>query len=163
MPVYSEVLQGHVIYDEFTAHEIAFKNIQYKIDTNFLAPYKIDYDYKEHYITLRDNHSEIVEDDKIICPFYFKNLLVVYGIKYRNNPRVIPYYNAYGKIKQVEIVEESNNYPFRAFTYTPSGKLTSVLLYVSASEQFTFNSSGKLLGHWVGNKYFGSNGKEKIR
>lgn len=72
-----------------------------------------------------------------------------YAVMYYDNPKNTYYYSSEGVLIYNE-VKTGTEYPYKAYKYSPEGKLINMSLKLSKNETFIFNKSGKLLAHWLG-------------
>ncbi len=80
------------------------------------------------------------------------------GVMYNNTPLIIKYYNSDADLIYIE-TKTQEQYPHKAFKYTPDGELVNVSLRISEKESFIYNLKGKLIGHWVGDNCYNQNGQ----
>lgn len=94
--------------------------------------------------------------DHTICRFSTG----IYGIRYKSDPYRAYYYTPSGKLDYVD-KKSSLDYPHKVMTYDLNGKLIGSALYVSKEEQFIFDVNKKLTTHWIGNNGYDKNGVKK--
>lgn len=124
--------------------------------------FKKDKDYKEHYRLTKMGQTET--EDANLCAFFYKNnILIVYAIQYKNNPRNVYYYNAYGRLQYVDdISKEYPNFPYNSKQYRKNGKLVSAIYFVSPEMQYMYNPDGSFNGLWYKEKMYDSKGKQVV-
>lgn len=126
------------------------------------APFKKDKDHKEHYRLTKMGQKET--EDANLCAFFYKNeILIVYAIQYKDNPRNVYYYNAYGSLQYVDdISKEYPNFPYNSKQYRKNGKLVSAIYFVSPEIQYMYNPDGSFKGLWYKEKMYDSKGKQVV-
>ena len=142
-----------------SAKNKAFKNIKYTLP---LLSYKTEltdrnYDVNMHYMEQQINQS--ADETRMLFPYLLGNMLISYGVKYSDKPNEIYHYNSEGKLMRIEISDNTEKYPRRTLTYNNKGKLNTVVLYVSQTEQYNFDGAGNLIVHWIGERGFNKYGK----
>jgi len=164
MPVCSQTLKGGVEYTVDSARIIAFDNTEMSINMDEYKDYQTDcfnlshvYDIKRGVYKNRASYNPYR-----VVPFYFKKVLVYYGIQYDKTPDKKFYYNKNGKLLKFDICHNSSEYPYKALSYDRTGKLISVHLAVSPTESFLFDKNKKLIGHWLNNQFYNADGKKGI-
>lgn len=149
-----------VKYTVSSAKTEAFKNIKTSLPLVF---YKTDMDDRNHAANveyIKKQLSSSGDKSRLLFPNFIGQTLVSYGIRYTNRPENVFYYNSYGKLLRIEI--DNNNpdiYPKKSVTYNNKGKLHSVVLYISQTEQYNFDGQGNLIVHWIGQRGFNRNGQ----
>lgn len=154
-----------VKYTVSTAKEEAFKNVKITLPLVF---YKSDMDDRNYATNMEYMKKQLCtsgDRTRMLFPNFIGQTLVSYGIRYVNKPENVYYYNSYGKLLRIEI--DNNNpdiYPKKSVTYNNKGKLHSVVLYISQTEQYNFDGQGHLIVHWIGERGFNRMGQPlKIR
>ena len=129
---------------------------------NKFAEFKKDKDWREHYRLTKMGQTE-TEDAKL-CAFFYKNdILLVYAIQYKNNPRNVYYYNAYGRLQYVDdISSEYPNFPYNSKQYRKNGKLVSAIYFISPEIQYMYNPDGTFRGLWYKEKMYDSKGRQTV-
>lgn len=149
-----------VKYTVKTAKAEAFKDVQPSISLIF---YKQDLNDRNHLTNIEYLNKQIftsADKSRLLFPNFIGQTLVSYGIRYVNRPNNIYYYNSSGKLLRIEI--DNNNpdtYPKKSITYNNKGKLHSVVLYISQTEQYNFDGEGNLIVHWIGKRGFNRSGQ----
>ena len=148
---YKEILFGDKI-QTFKKKEFKEKYEEFLKDKN----------WKEHYRLAKLGIKETPQAN--ICAFFFKkDILLIYAIQYKENPRLIYYYNAYGSLQYVdEISENYPNFPYTSKQYRRNGKLVSAIYFTSHDTQYMYGPDGEFTGLWHKEKMFDKNGKQKV-
>ena len=149
---YRDILFGENSVNNYTKDE--FKE-EFK-------PFKKDENHKEHYMLARDNVKET--KDANICSFYYKgNILIIYALQYKNNPRNVFYYDPYGHLKYVDVISENYpNFPYNSKQYKAGGKLVSAIYFTSNDMQYMYEPDGKFKGLWYKDKMYDRHGKQTV-
>ena len=149
---YRDILFGKDGIQQYSKDEFKQKFAQYLKDTN----------YKENYRKTKMGQTET--EDANLCAFYYKkDILIIYAIQYKNNPRNVYYYNAYGHLQYVDdISEDYPNYPYNSKQYRKNGKLVSAIYFVSPDMQYMYKPDGKFKGLWYKEKMYDANGKQTV-
>ena len=149
---YHDILFGENSVNNFTKDE--FKKE--------FEPYKKDKDYKEHYMLAKNDVKET--KDASICSFYYKgNILIIYALQYKNNPRNVFYYDPYGRLRYVDVISENYpNFPYNSKQYKSNGKLVSAIYFTSKDMQYMYEPDGEFKGLWYKEKMYDKNGKQKV-
>lgn len=126
------------------------------------APFKKDKDYKEHYRLAKMGQTET--ENANLCAFSSKNdILLVYAIQYKDNPRNVYYYNAYGHLWYVDDISENYpEFPYSSRQYRTNGKLVSAIYFISHDMQYMYEPDGTFKGLWYKEKMYDKNGKQKV-
>lgn len=112
-----------------------FKDIvqQHKKDTNYLENY---YATQSGYKYFKNNNLKGYFTSKF-------EVLYLYSLQERNNPRVIYYYNIWGQLQNLDFLYgEYPAYPYFARKYKPNGQLINTIYYPSEDKQIIFNKDG---------------------
>lgn len=144
-----EILSGGIKYNEATAKIEAFKDLPKKINKNAYREYLKDPNKKEN-ISAIEKKQYLIEDREL-CPFYFKEILVSYAVNYEDNPTMTFYYNIFGNLVRFDIIENYSDYQ-RTIGYSKYGNLINVSFAANTDEQFVYDKKGELIAHWVGEK-----------
>ncbi len=157
LPAMSKTLTGGVVYTVESARKAAFEGIEYEIsmepfkkylkDPGYISPAKKDggrpkVSRRGRYVTFfSDGYYSVFYKDEINYSYFYDNEgnLEFIGVKSKN----------------------SKTYPILGKKYDTNGKLTRVLFDVSRDESFVYSPDKKLLGHWIGEKYYNANGENK--
>ncbi len=125
-------------------------------------PFKKDKNYKEHYMLARDGVKET--KDANLCSFYYKgNILIIYALQYKDNPRNVFYYDPYGHLKYVDVISENYpNFPYNSKQYKAGGKLVSAIYFISKDMQYMYEPDGKFKGLWYKDKMYDRHGKQTV-
>lgn len=143
----------------------AFKNIKTTLP---LLSYKSELTDRNYDVNVNYIFKEIYQSgdgSREFYPYFLGKTLISYGVKYSDKPNYIYYYNSRGNLIRIEIVNNNQDvYPYRTITYNNKGKLHTVVIYISKTEQYNFDGSGNLVVHWIGERGFNMYGKPlKIR
>ncbi len=146
--------------DILFTHEL--KKVKKKDFKNKYADFLKDKNWKENYRLAKLGVKETEEAN--LCAFFIKkDLLLIYALQYKNNPRNIYYYNAYGHLQYVdEISENYPNFPYTSKQFKNNGKVISAIYFNSHDMQYMYGNDGEFTGLWYKNKMFDKNGKQKI-
>lgn len=127
---------------------------------NEFAKYFKDKEYKHHYM-LTDNGVTEDEEAKYCAFYYKKNLLVMYAIQYKNNPKRAFYYTAFGGLRYTDVMsDEYPNYPYTSMQYDKKGELKSAIYFISKDLQYMYGSDKEFQGIWYKDKMYDKNGKQ---
>ena len=121
-----------------------------------------DENYREHYRLTKMGQNET--EDANLCAFFYKNeILIIYAIQYKNNPRNVYYYNAYGRLQYVDDISDNYpNFPYNSKQYRKNGKLISAIYFTSPEMQYMYEPDGKFKGLWYKEKMYDKNGKQTV-
>ncbi len=105
--------------------------------------------------------SGVKEDkERNLCGFYWKKLLIAYGIQYKKTPENVYYYDSLGNLRWLDKVSSSYpNYPYWSYQYDRSGKLTAVYYNVSGDDQYVYTPDKQFQGRWYKDKLYDKNAK----
>lgn len=100
------------------------------------------------------------DTEKNYCGFYVGKVLIAYGIQYKNNPKIIYYYDALGNLRWVDSFSENYpNFPYWSYQYYRNGKLVAAYYYTSEYDQYVFDENKKFKGRWYKEKMYNKNAK----
>lgn len=111
------------------------------------------------------NYEEIAngktEDEKCkYSGFYWKNILVVYGIQYKNDLTHNYYYDAMGNLQFVDTFSPNYpNFPYYSYQYRINGQLVGKFYFLSAYDQYIYSPEGKFMGRWYKENMYNRNAK----
>lgn len=145
-----EPIKAKVKYNEKSARIEAFKDVKKKIDKDFYKDYLKDKNKKENLEAISKKNFEL--DNRLLCPFYIKSILLAYGITYFDKIDATFYYNPMGNLIKFEISDINALYPKKTYGYSQYGNLISVSFEVDEKEQYIYNKNGKLIAHWQDDK-----------
>jgi len=119
-----------------------------------------DENQKTHYRLISYGKNET--KDANLCGFFIRDdILYSYAIQYKNNPRFVYYYTAFGKLIYVdESSEKYPEYPYYSKQYRANGKLSGAIYFVSKDLQYVYEPDGKFKGVWYKDKMFDRNAKQ---
>lgn len=125
-------------------------------------PFLRDENYKEHYMLAKDDVKET--KDANICSFYYKkNILIIYALQYKDNPRNVFYYDPYGRLRYVDVISENYpNFPYNSKQYKSNGKLVSAIYFTSKDMQYMYEPDGEFKGLWYKEKMYDRHGKQTV-
>ena len=138
--------------------------IQTKIPRKeFRAKYKDFLKDEYHKTTYQLVLNGITETaDAKLCAFYYKdNIIYMYAIQYKKNPKTVYYYSAFGRLSYVD--EMSDNYPdfpYYSKQYRSNGKLAGAIYFISHDLQYVYEPDGTFKGVWYKEKMFDRNAKQ---
>ena len=103
-------------------------------------------------------------EDANICSFYYKkNILIIYALQYKDNPRNVFYYDPYGRLRYVDVISENYpNFPYNSKQYKSNGKLVSAIYFTSKDMQYMYEPDGEFKGLWYKEKMYDRHGKQKV-
>lgn len=111
------------------------------------------------------------DSEKYYCGFYFRKLLVAYGIQYKQpQPARLPleskenaniyYYDALGTLRWIDTFSSSYpNFPYWSYQYDRNGKMVAAFYCLSDYDQYIFSPDKKFLGRWYKDKMYNKNAK----
>ena len=126
------------------------------------SQYMKDSDYKENYRKTKMGQTET--ENANLCSFFYKNdILIIYAIQYKNNPRNVYYYNAFGHLQYVdEISDKYPEFPYTSKQYRSNGKLISAIYFVSPEIQYMYEPDGSFKGLWYKEKMYDIKGRQAL-
>lgn len=125
-------------------------------------PFLRDNNHKENYRKAKMGQTE-TEDANLCAFFYKKDILIIYAIQYKNNPRNVYYYNAYGYLQYVDDISDNYpNYPYNSKQYKKNGKLVSAIYFTSPDMQYMYKPNKEFKGLWYKAKMYDANGKQTV-
>ena len=148
----SVTLSGGVSYTASEARELAFENVQIKVDVNKYKEHFVDKNYEKNQ-ELLDRGKTRYRDREII-----KFSDGYYGVCYKNNKNISFYYDKTGCLNSFSVVI-IDDYPQKGAIYDKNGYLRTTFLNVSHTEQFVFNLDKKLISHWIGKNCYNERGE----
>ena len=143
----------NVIFNEntvfkYSKNDFKEKYSQYFKNKNFLT------DYEE----VLNGKTE--DNEKYYCGFYWKKILVAYGIQFKNNPHHVFYYDCMGNLRWIDSFSENYpNFPYWAYQYDKSGKLAAAFYFVSSYDQYAYSERKKFRGRWYKDKLYNRRAK----
>lgn len=121
-----------------------------------------DKDYKEHY-RLASNGILDIGYAKLCAFFYKKDILVIYALQYKNRMQNAFYYDAFGRLRFVDVMEGNYpEFPYWSKQYTSNGKMISAIYFLSKDIQYMYNPDGEFQGVWYKDKMFNINAKQVL-
>lgn len=123
---------------------------------NFLKDEK----QKTHYRLISYGATETKEAN--LCGFFIRDdVLYSYAIQYKDNPRFVYYYTAFGKLIYVdESSEKYPEFPYYSKQFRANGKLSGAIYFISKDLQYVYEPDGKFKGVWYKDKMFDRNAKQ---
>lgn len=127
------------------------------------SEYMKDKDYKTHYNLAKSGTKET--ENVNLCAFYLKkDILVIYALQYKDNPRNVFYYDPYGHLRYVDDISDNYpNFPYNSKQYRANGKLISAIYFISPDMQYMYEPDGKFKGLWYKEKMYDKNGKQTVK
>ena len=153
LPVFSLTINGGISYSVNEARNIAFNNLEYKIDTSIYKKYFIDTNYLQNKNSIENG---VFYTKKYKLTSYSDNS---YSVSYKSNKKICFYYDAYGKLESIGYTIGGNKYPRKGIKYYKNGYLEEIYLIISAKEQFIFDKNKKLIAHWIENNCYNDQGE----
>ena len=138
----------------------AFQGIKYTLPMIYFKSDMVDRNFAANLEYMKKNVSASADKSRLLFPSFIGETLISYAIRYTQKPDNVYHYNSCGKLLRIEV--DYNNpdiYPKKSITYNAKGKLHSVVLYVSPTEQYNFDGQGNLVVHWIGNRGFNRSGQ----
>lgn len=122
--------------------------------------YLKDKNFKTNYLFALNGITESKEAK--ICAFMYKeNLLYMYALQYKSNPRAAYYYSAFGKLKYIDNMSDNYpNFPYYSKQYRTNGTLAGAIYFISHDLQYIYKPDGTFKGVWYKEKMFDQNGKQ---
>ncbi len=136
------------------------KSIKKKEFRNTYKDFLKDTEQKKHYRIISYGATETKEAN--LCGFFINDdILYSYAIQYKNNPKFVYYYSAFGKLIYVDISSDQYpNFPYYSRQYRANGKLSGAIYFVSKDLQYVYEPDGKFKGVWYKDKMFDRNAKQ---
>lgn len=174
-PAFSEPLQGSVAFNwdkltqterdediQATASKVFTKDIVLEYDKDKfesdIKDFKRDKNFKDNILYAKQGITNI--EDRILVPFFYKNILYAYGIIYRKDLKTCYYYTAMGGLFVVEkFAKKYNDFPVNSYQYTKTGILKSAVYNVDDFDQYMYTSSAAFVGRWYRENYYNARGK----
>lgn len=150
LPVNAELITGGIEYNTDSAREYLNNSKLITIPNNILKAHIIDINRDKNIAALLKGVTEL--NDRTLA--YFSD--GSYGIIYKDEPKYVWYYDKNGNLTHHE-VKSSLEYPYRTYKYNSQGKLVNMSLRVSKDETFIFDTSQKLIAHWIGKYCYDEN------
>lgn len=106
------------------------------------------------------SHGKKEDTDKYYCGFFFKKMLVAYGIQYKKNMKNIYYYDAMGTLRWLDIYScDYPKFPYWSYQYERNGKMVAAYYYISDADQYVFSPDKVFKGRWYKDKMYNKNAK----
>ena len=172
-------LQAEITFDWFDISMVKreeivenYKNIIFSDDEvykykrkefrNHFNDFLRDKDYKEHY-RLASNGVLDTGYAKLCAFFYKKDILVIYALQYKDRMKNAFYYDAFGHLKFVDVMEGNYpDFPYWSKQYTSNGKMISAIYFVSKDIQYMYAPDGEFQGVWYKDKMFNIDAKQVL-
>ncbi len=124
------------------------------------ADYLKDPDYKANYRLVSNGATETVKAN--LCGFFTRsNILYSYAVQYKESPKFVYYYSAFGKLAYVdESSENYPNYPYYSKQLRANGKLSGAIYFMSKDLQYVYEPDGKFKGVWYKENMFDQDAKQ---
>ena len=155
LPVQAVTLEGSVTYTVEQAREAAFKDIEWEIPKQLLRKHRKDPNYTMNMYAKK--YSQKVLRDRAITFFSSGS----YAYYYFDNPEYGFFYGEKGNLTMIG-KGYSEEYPYKTYKYNLKGKLFSVTFHVSGDECYIFLPNGKLMGHWIGEVCYDTDGNIRL-
>lgn len=153
LPASALILQGNAEFNAEIARQETFNNIDYALGPNAFRDYWNDPNYESNYGALKNGANKV--SDRQLSLFSDGS----YGVRYLNDPYHNYYYDENGTLFKVDVLNKPYNvYPHRSVAYNRHGAFKNATFAVSKNEQYLYDSSKKLMGHWVDNACYDENG-----
>ena len=172
-------LQAEITFDWFDISMVKreeivenYKNIIFSNDEvykykrkefrNHFNDFLRDKDYKEHY-RLASNGVLDTGYAKLCAFFYKKDILVIYALQYKDRMKNAFYYDAFGRLRFVDVMEGNYpDFPYWSKQYTSNGKMISAIYFVSKDIQYMYAPDGEFQGVWYKDKMFNIDAKQVL-
>ncbi len=172
-------LQAEITFDWFDISMVKreeivenYKNIIFSDDEvykykrkefrNHFNDFLRDKDYKEHY-RLASNGVLDTGYAKLCAFFYKKDILVIYALQYKDRMKNAFYYDAFGRLRFVDVMEGNYpDFPYWSKQYTSNGKMISAIYFVSKDIQYMYAPDGEFQGVWYKDKMFNIDAKQVL-
>lgn len=172
-------LQAEITFDWFDISMVKreeivenYKNIIFSDDEvykykrkefrNHFNDFLRDKDYKEHY-RLASNGVLDTGYAKLCAFFYKKDILVIYALQYKDRMKNAFYYDAFGRLRFVDVMEGNYpDFPYWSKQYTSNGKMISAIYFVSKDIQYMYAPDGEFQGVWYKDKLFNIDAKQVL-
>lgn len=130
----------------------------------FRAQYKEflkDEKNRTHYIEASNGITET--KNYRLCGFFSGNILVSYAIQYKGNPRTAYYYDAFGRLRYVDVISDNYpNFPYWSKQYKANGKMISAIYFTSHDMQYMYKPDGDFQGVWFKDKRYTRDAKQDM-
>ena len=138
----------------------AFQGIKYTLPVIYFKSDMVDRNHAANLEYIQKNMFASADKSRLLFPNFIGETLISYAIRYTQKPDNVYHYNSCGKLLRIEIdYNNPDTYPKKSITYNSKGKLHSVVLYISPTEQYNFDGQGNLVVHWIGNRGFNRSGQ----
>ena len=154
-PVNAVTLEGSVTYTVEQAREEAFRDVEWEIPKKMLLKHRKDPNYRVHVVAKK--YSQNVLTDRYITFFSSGS----YAYSYFDSPEYGYYFNERGNLTSIG-KGYSEEYPHKTYKYDLKGKLITVTFNVSVEECFIFLPNGELIGHWIGETCYDTDGNIRL-
>ena len=136
------------------------KSIKKKEFRTIYKDYLKDSDQKTHYRLISNGATET--KDANLCGFFIQDdILYSYAIQFKNNPRFVYYYSAFGRLIYLDVSSEKYpEYPYYSKQFRANGKLSGAIYFASKDLQYVYEPDGKFKGVWYKDKMFDRNAKQ---
>ena len=145
-------IKGGISYTVSTARQIAFENVNYKIDISKYNQFLNDSNFTENKTLLSKNKYKI--KDRKLVEFSDGS----YSITYKKNNNMSFFYNKGGSLTSIQF-DLFKKDSITRYSYDIKGNLESVILCAKNNEQFIFSLNKKLIAHWKGNNCYNEKGE----
>lgn len=153
LPASALTLQGNAQFNAEYAKEETFNNISYALGPNEFRDYWQDPNYISNYDAVQNGVHHLHNRYLV----YFSD--GTYGVRYSNDPYHNYYYNEYGELFKVDVLNKPYDvYPHRSVAYNKYGAFKNATYVVSSKEQYLYDSKQNLMGHWLDNACYDAGG-----
>lgn len=142
-----------ILFSDKTVMKYPKKVFKEKYESRWKDP-----DFLQHYEQISAGKKE--DDERNYCGFYWKNVLVAYGIQYKNEMENVTYYDALGNLRWVDVFSKDYpKFPYWSYQYARNGEMVGAFYYVSDYDQYVFSPSKKFMGRWYKENMYNRNAK----
>lgn len=145
-----------ILFNEKTVNKYPKKEFK-----SMYANFWKDKDYLKNYEDISKGKKE--DEKAYYCAFNLgnTNLLLAYGIQYKNDLHHIYYYDALGRLYCVDVLSESYpEFPCWSYQYGNNGELKAAYYYNSDYDQYAYDANKSFRGRWYKEKMY--NRKAKV-
>lgn len=144
--VSAETIKAGISYTVNEARQLAFDDVDKKIDISKYKDHFFDKNYAENIKAIQKNKFK--QKGRRLVKFLNRGVFS-YAVTYTKDENTSFYYNENGELEYIDI-EIILEYPRKTATYNTKGELDNITINVSHDNQFVFDINKKLLAHWIG-------------
>ena len=148
-------IKAGISYTVNEARQIAFENVQQKIDINKYKEYFMDINFNKNQELLSKGKTKY--KNRILTKFS-DGADCAYGVRYLDNIYESFYYDKDGNLLYLDFTEKTG-YPNKTIAYDCNGVLDTITFNIKKKEQFIFNINKKLIAHWIGDNCYNEKGE----